>query len=134
MEYIIYMGAEDTQRQALDVFRMKMLGAKVLLVESGSKTLKDAVNEAMRDWVTNLAAMHFLVGSCFGPHPFPTIVRDYQKVIGHEMKAQMKEAIGNLPDVVVACVGGGSNAIGSFHQFIPDLSVPSCSCRGRRQR
>ncbi|KAI6130828.1 tryptophan synthase beta subunit-like PLP-dependent enzyme [Pisolithus croceorrhizus] len=123
MECVIYMGAEDARRQALNVFRMKMLGAKVVPVESGSKTLKDAVNEAMRDWVTNLATTHFLIGSCFGPHPFPTIVRDYQKVIGREIKAQMKEAIGKLPDVVVACVGGGSNAIGSFYEFIPDTSV-----------
>ncbi|KAI6020268.1 tryptophan synthase beta subunit-like PLP-dependent enzyme [Pisolithus microcarpus] len=123
MECVIYMGSEDARRQALNVFRMKMLGAKVVPVESGSKTLKDAVNEAMRDWVTNLATTHFLIGSCFGPHPFPTIVRDYQKVIGHEIKAQMKEAIGKLPDVVVACVGGGSNAIGSFYEFIPDTSV-----------
>ncbi|KAI6141833.1 tryptophan synthase beta subunit-like PLP-dependent enzyme [Pisolithus tinctorius] len=123
MECVIYMGAEDVRRQALNVFRMRMLGAKVVPVESGSKTLKDAVNEAMRDWVTNLATTHFLIGSCFGPHPFPTIVRDYQKVIGREIKAQMKEATGKLPDVVVACVGGGSNAIGSFYEFIPDTSV-----------
>lgn len=123
MECVIYMGAEDVRRQALNVFRMKMLGAKVVPVESGSKTLKDAVNEAMRDWVTNLATTHFLVGSCFGPHPFPTIVRDYQKVIGREIKSQMKEATGKLPDVVVACVGGGSNAIGSFYDFIPDTTV-----------
>ncbi|KAH7883140.1 tryptophan synthase beta subunit-like PLP-dependent enzyme [Phlebopus sp. FC_14] len=123
LQCVIYMGAEDVRRQALNVFRMKMLGATVIPVESGSKTLKDAVNEAMRDWVTNLATTHFLIGSCFGPHPFPTIVRDYQKVIGREIKAQMKEAIGKLPDVVVACVGGGSNAIGSFYEFIPDKSV-----------
>ncbi|KAF9220092.1 tryptophan synthase [Gyrodon lividus] len=123
MECVIYMGAEDARRQALNVFRMKMLGATVVPVEAGSKTLKDAVNEAMRDWVTNLATTHFLIGSCFGPHPFPTIVRDYQKVIGREIKTQMKEAIGKLPDVVVACVGGGSNAIGSFYEFIPDKSV-----------
>ncbi|KAI6095852.1 tryptophan synthase subunit beta [Pisolithus sp. B1] len=92
-------------------------------VKSGSKTLKDAVNEAMRDWVMNLAMMHFLIGSCFISHPFPTIVCDYQKVIGREIKAQMKEVIGKLPDVVVACVGGDSNAIGSFYEFIPDMSV-----------
>ncbi|KIJ64971.1 hypothetical protein HYDPIDRAFT_89848 [Hydnomerulius pinastri MD-312] len=123
MECVIYMGAEDARRQALNVFRMKMLGATVVPVEAGSRTLKDAVNEAMRDWVTNLATTHFLIGSCFGPHPFPTIVRDYQKVIGREIKGQMKEATGKLPDVVVACVGGGSNAIGSFYDFIPDKSV-----------
>ncbi|KAH0831418.1 bifunctional tryptophan synthase TRP1 [Lanmaoa asiatica] len=123
IQCVIYMGAEDVRRQALNVFRIKMLGATVIPVESGSKTLKDAVNEAMRDWVTNLANTHFLIGSCFGPHPFPTIVRDYQRVIGREIKAQMKEAAGKLPDVVVACVGGGSNAIGSFYDFIPDKSV-----------
>ncbi|KAG2158498.1 tryptophan synthase beta subunit-like PLP-dependent enzyme [Suillus bovinus] len=123
MECVIYMGAEDARRQALNVFRMNMLGAKVIPVESGSRTLKDAVNEAMRDWVTNLSTTHYLVGSCIGPHPFPTIVRDFQKVIGQEIKLQMKEAKGKLPDVVVACVGGGSNAIGTFYDFIPDKNV-----------
>jgi len=92
-------------------------------VHSGSRTLKDAVNEALRDWVTNLATTHYLVGSCIGPHPFPTIVRDFQKVIGQEIKQQLREARGKAPDVIVACVGGGSNAIGSFHEFIPDKSV-----------
>lgn len=123
MECVVYMGAEDVRRQALNVFRMNMLGAKVIPVESGSRTLKDAVNEAMRDWVTNLSTTHYLVGSCIGPHPFPTIVRDFQKVIGREIKSQLKEAKGKLPDVIVACVGGGSNAIGTFYDFIPDKNV-----------
>ncbi|KAI6111639.1 bifunctional tryptophan synthase TRP1 [Pisolithus croceorrhizus] len=123
MECIIYMGAEDVRRQALNVFRVKMLGAEVMPAESGSKTLKDAANEAMRDWVTNLVTTHSLIGFCFDPHPFPTIVCDYQKVIGREVKAQMEEAIGKLPDVVVACVGSGSNAIGCFYEYIPDTSV-----------
>lgn len=141
LQCIVYMGAEDVRRQALNVFRMKMLGAtvsyrspalafiprllvsKVVPVESGSRTLKDAVNEALRDWVTNLASTHYLVGSCIGPHPFPTIVRDFQKVIGKEIKSQLHEIMGKLPDVVVACVGGGSNAIGTFYDFIPDKDV-----------
>ncbi|KAG2077919.1 tryptophan synthase [Suillus decipiens] len=123
LECIVYMGAEDVRRQALNVFRMNMLGAKVIPVESGSRTLKDAVNEAMRDWVTNLSTTHYLVGSCIGPHPFPTIVRDFQKVIGQEIKSQFKEAKGKLPDIIVACVGGGSNAIGAFYDFIPDKNV-----------
>ncbi|KAF9014046.1 bifunctional tryptophan synthase TRP1 [Cyathus striatus] len=123
MECIIYMGAEDVRRQALNVFRIEMLGGKVIPVHSGSCTLKDAVNEAMRDWVTNLSTTHYLVGSAIGPHPFPTIVRDFQKVISEEIKAQMKDVAGKLPDVVVACVGGGSNAIGTFYDFIPDKSV-----------
>ena len=140
MECIIYMGAEDVRRQALNVFRIEMLGAKVVSlsiqtilklmshfqvipVHSGSCTLKDAVNEAMRDWVTNLSTTHYLVGSAIGPHPFPTIVRDFQKVIGEEIKAQLHQEIGRLPDAVVACVGGGSNAIGTFYNFIPDKSV-----------
>ncbi|THH27045.1 hypothetical protein EUX98_g7143 [Antrodiella citrinella] len=123
MECIIYMGSEDVRRQALNVFRIQMLGAKVIPVNSGSCTLKDAVNEAMRDWVTNLATTHYLVGSCIGPHPFPTIVRDFQRVIGKEIKEQMHAAIGKLPDAVVACVGGGSNAIGTFYDFIPDKGV-----------
>ncbi|PPQ68140.1 hypothetical protein CVT25_014066 [Psilocybe cyanescens] len=123
MECVIYMGAEDVRRQALNVFRIEMLGAKVVPVNSGSCTLKDAVNEAFRDWVTNLSTTHYLVGSAIGPHPFPTIVRDFQKVIGQEIKAQMLAARGKLPDVVVACVGGGSNAIGTFYDFIGDKSV-----------
>ncbi|KAI0078203.1 bifunctional tryptophan synthase TRP1 [Panus rudis PR-1116 ss-1] len=123
MECVIYMGAEDVRRQALNVFRIQMLGAKVIPVHSGSCTLKDAVNEAMRDWVTNLATTHYLVGSCIGPHPFPTIVRDFQHVISKEIKEQLQEVAGKLPDAVVACVGGGSNAIGSFFDFIGDKSV-----------
>ncbi|KAH7889584.1 tryptophan synthase beta subunit-like PLP-dependent enzyme [Phlebopus sp. FC_14] len=123
LECVVYMGSEDVRRQALNVFRMRMLGAKVVPVESGSRTLKDAVNEAMRDWVTNLSTTHYLVGSCIGPHPFPTIVRDFQKVIGQEIKSQLHQVRGKLPDVVIACVGGGSNAIGTFYDFIPDKDV-----------
>ncbi|EIM89827.1 bifunctional tryptophan synthase TRP1 [Stereum hirsutum FP-91666 SS1] len=123
MECIIYMGAEDVRRQALNVFRIQMLGAKVVPVHSGANTLKDAVNEAMRDWVTNLSNTHYLVGSAIGPHPFPTIVRDFQRVIGKEIKLQLQELRGKLPDAVVACVGGGSNAIGTFFDFIGDKSV-----------
>ncbi|TFY82984.1 hypothetical protein EWM64_g1026 [Hericium alpestre] len=123
LECVIYMGAEDVRRQALNVFRIQMLGAKVIPVNSGSCTLKDAVNEAMRDWVTNLSTTHYLVGSAIGPHPFPTIVRDFQRVIGKEIKSQLQEAAGKLPDALVACVGGGSNAIGTFFDFIPDKNV-----------
>ncbi|KIY43526.1 bifunctional tryptophan synthase TRP1 [Fistulina hepatica ATCC 64428] len=123
MECVIYMGSEDVRRQALNVFRIEMLGAKVVPVSSGSCTLKDAVNEAMRDWVSNLSITHYIVGSAIGPHPFPTIVRDFQKIIGQEIKAQLREVRGKLPDAVVACVGGGSNAIGTFYDFIPDTSV-----------
>ncbi|KAF9448866.1 bifunctional tryptophan synthase TRP1 [Macrolepiota fuliginosa MF-IS2] len=123
LECIVYMGAEDVRRQALNVFRIEMLGGKVIPVHSGSCTLKDAVNEALRDWVTNLATTHYLVGSAIGPHPFPTIVRDFQKVIGQEIKQQLRELCGKLPDVVIACVGGGSNAIGTFYDFIPDKNV-----------
>ncbi|KAJ7685412.1 bifunctional tryptophan synthase TRP1 [Mycena polygramma] len=123
LECIIYMGAEDVRRQALNVFRIEMLGGKVIPVNSGSCTLKDAVNEAFRDWVTNLSTTYYLVGSCIGPHPFPTIVRDYQKVIGQEIKQQLQDVRGKLPDAVVACVGGGSNAIGTFYDFIEDKSV-----------
>ncbi|KAJ7709645.1 tryptophan synthetase [Mycena rosella] len=123
MECVIYMGAEDVRRQALNVFRIEMLGGKVIPVNSGSCTLKDAVNEAFRDWVTNLSNTYYLVGSCIGPHPFPTIVRDYQKVIGEEIKQQLQAVRGKLPDAVVACVGGGSNAIGTFYDFIENKSV-----------
>ncbi|KIY73255.1 bifunctional tryptophan synthase TRP1 [Cylindrobasidium torrendii FP15055 ss-10] len=123
LECIIYMGAEDVRRQALNVFRIEMLGGKVIPVTSGSKTLKDAVNEAFRDWVANLATTHYLVGSAIGPHPFPTMVRDFQKIISEEIKTQMQEIRGKLPEVVVACVGGGSNAIGTFYDFIKDESV-----------
>jgi tryptophan synthase beta subunit len=120
LECAVYMGTEDIRRQALNVFRMKMLGATVVPVDSGSKTLKDAINEAMRDWVTNVRTTHYLIGSAIGPHPFPTIVRDFQSVIGREARAQMLEQAGKLPDVAIACVGGGSNAIGLFHPFLDD--------------
>lgn len=123
LECVVYMGAEDVRRQALNVFRMRLLGAKVVSVESGSKTLKDAINEATRDWVSTVEYTHYLIGSAIGPHPFPTIVREFQSVIGKESKAQMLEKAGKLPDAVVACVGGGSNAIGMFHPFVNDKSV-----------
>ncbi|SCV74850.1 BQ2448_7879 [Microbotryum intermedium] len=123
LECIVYMGEEDVRRQALNVFRMRMLGAKVVAVASGSRTLKDAINEAMRDWVTNLSSTHYIIGSAIGPHPFPTIVRDFQSVIGSEIKSQLAALTGKLPDAVVACVGGGSNAIGTFYSFINDKSV-----------
>ncbi|ODN99505.1 tryptophan synthase, beta subunit [Cryptococcus wingfieldii CBS 7118] len=123
MQCDIYMGAEDVRRQELNVFRIKMLGGNVIPVTSGTQTLKDAVNEAMRDWVTRLDSTHYLIGSAIGPHPFPTIVRDFQRVIGREIKSQLYEKTGKLPDAVVACVGGGSNAIGTFFDFIEDESV-----------
>merc|ERR1719235_3053808 len=117
LECIVYMGSVDMERQKLNVFRMKMMGAKVVPAESGSRTLKDAINEAMRDWVTNIRTTHYIIGSAVGPHPFPTIVRDFQSIIGKEARAQMlgPKGPGRLPDTVVACVGGGSNAIGMFH-------------------
>ncbi len=120
LECAVYMGAEDIRRQSLNVFRMKMLGATVVPVDSGSRTLKDAINEAMRDWVTNVRTTHYLIGSAIGPHPFPTIVRDFQSVIGREARQQMLEQAGKLPDAAIACVGGGSNAIGLFRPFIED--------------
>jgi tryptophan synthase len=123
MECTVYMGAEDVRRQALNVFRMKLLGAKVVAVEAGSRTLRDAVNEALRAWVVNLEDTHYIIGSAIGPHPFPTIVRTFQSVIGNETKAQMLEKRGKLPDAVVACVGGGSNAVGMFYPFSDDPSV-----------
>ena len=123
---VVYMGEEDMRRQALNVFKMRMLGAEVRGVSSGTKTLKDAINEAMRDWVTNVTTTHYIVGSAIGPHPFPTIVRDFQSVIGRETRRQFLEREGKLPDLVVACVGGGSNAIGMFHPFKDDLSVELC--------
>ena len=116
----IYMGAEDYERQKMNVFRMELLGAKVKAVECGSRTLKDAINEALRDWVESFEYTHYLIGSAVGPHPFPTIVRDFQSVIGHETKRQITEIEGRLPDAIVACVGGGSNAIGIFHPFLKD--------------
>jgi len=123
LECVVYMGAEDIRRQALNVFRMKLLGAEVRPVDSGSRTLKDAINEAIRDWVTNVDTTHYLLGSVVGPHPYPMIVRDFQSVIGTEARQQMLAAGGRLPDYAVACVGGGSNAIGLFHPFYGDESV-----------
>ena len=123
LECIVYMGEEDIKRQALNVFRMKLLGAEVRPVNSGSKTLKDAINEAIRDWVTNVDTTHYLIGSVVGPHPYPMIVRDYQKIIGEESKQQIINETGKLPDYVVACVGGGSNAMGIFYDFINDDQV-----------
>lgn len=123
LECVVYMGEEDTRRQSLNVARMKLLGAKVISVNSGSKTLKDAINEAMRDWVTNVVDTHYLLGTVAGPHPFPTMVRDFHKIIGVEAREQMLALTGKLPDAVLACIGGGSNAIGIFHAFIPDAGV-----------
>ena len=123
LECVVYMGEEDTKRQALNVVRMKLLGAQVVPVTTGSKTLKDAINEAMRDWVTNVSTTHYLLGTVAGPHPFPEMVRDFHKIIGEEARAQMMTLTGRLPDAVLACVGGGSNAIGIFHAFIPDTEV-----------
>ncbi|KAF0102422.1 MAG: tryptophan synthase beta chain [bacterium] len=119
MECVVYMGAEDIKRQSPNVYRMKLLGATVVGVESGSKTLKDALNEAMRDWVTNVESTFYILGTAAGPHPYPMLVRDFQCVIGEECKAQMNEMLGRQPDAVIACVGGGSNAIGIFHPYIP---------------
>lgn len=123
LECVVYMGEADTKRQALNVARMKLLGATVVPVTQGSKTLKDAINEAMRDWVTNVETTHYLLGTVAGPHPFPTMVRDFQRIIGVEARQQVLELTGRLPDGVLACVGGGSNAIGIFHPFIEDKSV-----------
>ncbi|MCY4617720.1 MAG: tryptophan synthase subunit beta [Chloroflexi bacterium] len=120
IECIVYMGAEDVRRQALNVFRMGLLGAEVVPVESGAQTLKDAINEAIRDWVTNVRTTHYLIGSAIGPHPYPIIVRELQSCIGREAREQLQEKIGKLPDVAVACVGGGSNAIGLFHPLMDD--------------
>ena len=119
-ECVVYMGEEDIRRQSLNVFRMRLLGAEVRSVDSGSKTLKDAINESMRDWVTNVDSTYYLVGSAVGPHPYPLIVRDFQSVIGRESRQQMLESIGRLPDYAVACVGGGSNAIGLFFDFVKE--------------
>jgi tryptophan synthase beta chain len=123
LDCVVYMGEEDTRRQSLNVARMKLLGAEVVPVTSGSRTLKDAINEAMRDWVTNVETTHYLLGTVAGPHPFPTMVRDFHRIIGVEARAQVLELTGKLPDAVLACVGGGSNAIGIFHPFIDDLDV-----------
>ncbi|MDQ7038303.1 MAG: tryptophan synthase subunit beta [Aquificota bacterium] len=123
LECVVYMGEEDAERQKLNLFRMELLGARVSIVRSGSRTLKDAINEALRDWVTNVETTHYVIGSVVGPHPFPMIVRDFQSVIGKETKRQILEKEGRLPDAVVACVGGGSNAIGIFYPFLEDEGV-----------
>lgn len=123
LECVVYMGEVDTERQALNVARMKLLGATVVAVKTGSRTLKDAINEALRDWVTNVENTHYLLGTVAGPHPFPTMVRDFHSVIGNEARAQMLNDYGTLPNVVAACVGGGSNAIGIFHAFLDDADV-----------
>ena len=123
LQCIVYMGSEDVRRQSLNVYRMRLLEADVITVESGTKTLKDAINEAIRDWVTNVETTHYLIGSVVGPHPYPMLVRDFQAVIGQEARSQILEIQGKLPDYVIACVGGGSNAIGTFHAFIPEESV-----------
>jgi tryptophan synthase beta chain len=123
LECVVYMGEEDMRRQSLNVFRMRLLGAKVAPVASGSRTLKDAISEAMRDWATNTESTYYLFGSALGAHPYPTIVRDFQKVVGEEARRQILETEGRLPDAILACVGGGSNAIGIFHPFIPDPQV-----------
>lgn len=123
MECVVYMGAEDIRRQAINVYRMRLLGAEVIPVESGSRTLKDALNEAMRDWVTNVDNTFYIIGTVAGPHPYPAMVRDFQSVIGRETRKQIVDAEGRLPDALVACVGGGSNAIGLFHPFLDDDGV-----------
>ena len=123
MECVVYMGAEDIQRQAINVYRMRLLGATVIPVTSGSRTLKDALNEAMRDWVTNVDDTFYIIGTVAGPHPYPAMVRDFQAILGREARAQMLEQEGRLPDALIACVGGGSNAIGLFHPFLKDSSV-----------
>jgi tryptophan synthase beta chain len=128
MECEVFMGKTDTLRQALNVYRMELLGAKVNTVTSGTQTLKDAVNETMREWVSRIDDTHYILGSIVGPHPFPMMVRDFQKIIGEEIKAQLYEAEGKLPDVVIACVGGGSNAIGAFYDFIEDEGVQLIGC------
>ena len=128
MECVVYMGKEDTIRQALNVYRMRLLGAEVIPVETGTGTLKDAVSAAMREWTNRIADTHYCLGSVMGPHPFPTIVRDFQAVISQEIKAQVLEKEGRLPDAVLACVGGGSNAIGAFYHFIEDKSVRLIGC------
>lgn len=128
MECVVFMGKEDTERQALNVYRMRLLGAEVVPVTTGTATLKDAVSEAMREWTRRIADTHYCLGSVMGPHPFPTIVRDFQAVISREVKAQLMEKEGRLPDAVLACVGGGSNAMGSFYHFIKDESVRLIGC------
>ncbi|WP_455154758.1 tryptophan synthase subunit beta [Stomatobaculum longum] len=128
MECVVYMGEEDTVRQALNVYRMRLLGAEVVAVKTGTRTLKDAVSEAMREWTARIEDTHYCIGSCMGPHPFPTMVRDFQAIISKEIKEEMQRKEGRLPDAVIACVGGGSNAIGSFYHFIGDKSVRLIGC------
>ena len=123
LKCVVYMGVEDMRRQELNVFRMRLLGAEVVPVNSGSRTLKDAINEALRDWVTNVEDTHYLLGSVLGPHPYPAMVRDFQSVIGREARRQILDAEGRLPDLLIACVGGGSNSIGLFYEFLPDSAV-----------
>ncbi len=123
MECVVYMGSEDIKRQATNVYRMKLLGASVVPVESGSKTLKDALNEAMRDWVTNVESTFYIIGTVAGPHPYPVMVRDFNAIVGRELRTQMPEVIGRQPDAIIACVGGGSNAMGAFYSYIQDTSV-----------
>src|SRR4029077_2456589 len=123
LECHVYMGAEDMDRQALNVFRMRLLGASVRRVDAGSRTLKDAINEAMRDWVASVSDTYYLLGSVLGPHPYPLMVREFQSIIGREARAQCLEQFGRLPDAIVACVGGGSNAMGIFDAFIPEARV-----------
>ncbi len=130
MECIVYMGAEDVQRQAQNVYRMKLLGAEVIPVESGSRTLKDALNEALRDWVTNVDNTFYIIGTVAGPHPYPAMVRDFQSIIGREARSQIIKATGKLPDALIACIGGGSNAIGLFHPFIEDKEVAMYGVEG----
>lgn len=128
MECVVYMGEEDTVRQALNVYRMRLLGAEVVAVKTGTRTLKDAVSEAMREWTARIEDTHYCIGSCMGPHPFPTMVRDFQAIISKEIKEEMQRKEERLPDAVIACVGGGSNAIGSFYHFIGDKSVRLIGC------
>src|SRR5947207_12989295 len=123
MQCAVYMGEEDVRRQKLNVFKMRAMGAEVVTVKSGSRTLRDAINEAMRDWMASVEHTHYIIGSVVGPHPFPAMVRDFQSVIGQETKRQCHEQIGRLPDVVIACVGGGSNSAGMFYPFIGERSV-----------
>jgi tryptophan synthase beta chain len=128
LECVVYMGEVDTRRQALNVARMRLLGAEVVPVSAGSRTLKDAVNEALRDWVTNVESTHYVLGTVTGPHPFPEMVRDFHRIIGVEARGQVLDLVGRLPDAVVACVGGGSNAMGIFHRFIDDAAVRLVGC------
>ena len=128
LDCVVYMGKKDTERQALNVARMRLLGAEVIPVTHGSQTLKDAVNEALRDWVTNVDSTHYVLGTVTGPHPFPEMVRDFHRIIGIEARAQVLDLVGRLPDAVIACVGGGSNAMGIFHRFLDDRGVRLVGC------